>query len=60
MNGLLTESDAALYLKVSVGLLRKWRLFGHGPQFVKLGRLVRYQIRTLEEYVDAATVATAR
>jgi excisionase family DNA binding protein len=56
MNGLLNEKEAAEYLNVSVGLLRRWRLFRQGPNYVKLGRLVRYERSALEAYINGAIV----
>ncbi|MGD1096790.1 MAG: DNA-binding protein [Bryobacteraceae bacterium] len=38
---------------VSVLTLRKWRLFGRGPTFYKLGRAVRYDIDEVEQFVRA-------
>lgn len=39
---LLTEQEAAAYLGVSVSGLRKWRNNRRGPQYYRLGRLIRY------------------
>lgn len=53
---MLDEKGAAHYLGCSVGLLRKWRLFGNGPAFSKLGRLVRYREEDLVAFVAANQV----
>jgi hypothetical protein len=53
---LLNEKHAAQYLGCSVGMMRKWRLFGNGPAFSKLGRLVRYQEGDLAAFVAANRV----
>ena len=53
---LLDEKSAAQYLGCSVGMMRKWRLFGNGPVFCKLGRLVRYRAEDLIAFVDASQV----
>jgi hypothetical protein len=54
---LLTEDDLAFWLKVSKSALRKWRLEGRGPAFVKLGRersqgaVVRYQPNAVRSWL---------
>jgi excisionase family DNA binding protein len=54
MSRLVTERDAAELLGVSVRTLQKWRLQGNGPQFVKLGHAVRYDVKDLEAYIERA------
>jgi len=48
---LLTTESAAAFLSVSKALLIKWRFYGGGPRFVKLGRAVRYRISDLEDFI---------
>src|SRR5690349_4652969 len=43
MLDLLTENDVSKRLNVSVASLRRWRLEGRGPAFLKVGCLVRYR-----------------
>jgi hypothetical protein len=50
------EREAAGLLGCSVALLRKWRLFGDGPAFCKLGRLVRYRQSDLDAFLDSHRV----
>lgn len=50
---LLTETDAADHLAVSVRTLQQWRVAGGGPRFVKIGRCVRYTPADLATFVDA-------
>lgn len=52
---LLTESEAAERLAVSVRTLQQWRVSGGGPLFVKLGRAVRYRPSELTIFVGAGT-----
>jgi hypothetical protein len=47
MVNLMTEHEVSKRINVSVASLRRWRLLGSGPAFVKVGSLVRYQRRTL-------------
>ena len=51
MLNLLTEQGVARQLKVSLASLRKWRVERRGPQFVKVGALVRYRSEDLEEWM---------
>lgn len=41
---LLTETEVAQRLKVSLACLRRWRLKNRGPSFLKVGSLVRYPV----------------
>jgi len=51
MLSLLTELDVAKQLHVSLASLRRWRLLRRGPQFIKVGALVRYRPEDLEEWL---------
>jgi hypothetical protein len=53
---LLTEKQAAAILNCSVALLRKWRLLGIGPAYLKVGRLVRYKEVDLLVFLTANRV----
>ena len=53
MSTLLTEEDVAKQLHVSVASLRRWRLEMRGPQFIKVGSLVRYRPEELEAWLTA-------
>ena len=52
---LYPESEAAHYLggekPLSVKMLQRWRLDGKPPQFIKIGRLVRYAQEDLDKYL---------
>jgi hypothetical protein len=51
---LLTEADAAAYLRLTRRALQAWRYQGRGPRFVKISRrAVRYRIDDLEAFVEA-------
>src|ERR1700738_2635080 len=39
-------------LRVSINTLRYWRISGDGPNYVKLGRLVRYDAGVLEKFIQ--------
>jgi hypothetical protein len=51
METLLTEEDVAKQLHVSIASLRRWRLEKRGPQFIKVGSLVRYRPEELEAWL---------
>jgi predicted DNA-binding transcriptional regulator AlpA len=52
---LMTEKSGAQYLggekPLSIKTLQRWRLDGRGPQFIKIGRLVRYSQESLDQYL---------
>ena len=48
---LLTTEQAAKYLNLSPKTLERLRCEGGGPAFLKLGRLVRYRIDSLQEWI---------
>jgi excisionase family DNA binding protein len=50
---LLTESEVADLLKISVRTLQAWRVRGGGPGFLKIGRAVRYSLNEIEEWLAA-------
>jgi hypothetical protein len=52
---LLDENAAAEFLRMSAKTLRRWRCIGGGPEFIKVGRLVRYQRSGLEHFIRART-----
>jgi hypothetical protein len=49
---LLDERLTARMMSVSVAALRRWRHEGRGPQFVRLERCVRYDVRTIERFLS--------
>jgi predicted DNA-binding transcriptional regulator AlpA len=48
---LLREKEVAGQLQVSVGVLHKWRRLGTGPNFVKIGRVVRYRQSAVDDWI---------
>lgn len=49
---LMTVQDASEFLGLSVSTLNKWRCYGKGPVFLKLGRVIRYRKEDLETYIE--------
>jgi hypothetical protein len=52
---LLTPQEVADIFRVEVGTLAKWRWQKIGPEFIKIGRMVRYR----RESVDAILAGSA-
>ena len=51
MTRLLTEADVAQRLHVSLASVRRWRVERRGPQFIKVGSLVRYRSEDLDMWL---------
>jgi len=49
---LMSVEQAADFLGLAVSTLNKWRCYGDGPTFIKMGRSVRYRISDLNDYVE--------
>jgi hypothetical protein len=47
----LTPRETASFLKVSIHTLAKWRSCKKGPEYMRTGRLVKYDRRALETYL---------
>jgi hypothetical protein len=54
---LLSTEDAARYIGMAARTLHNWRWIGTGigPAFVRMGRSVRYDVRTLDAWIAART-----
>jgi len=58
VRGALTEEEAAQYICVSRSFLRQSRMngdrLGHapGPRFVRAGRMIRYPLKFLDEWLE--------
>jgi excisionase family DNA binding protein len=60
MNTLLTEEEVAERLHVSLASIRRWRLERRGPQFIKVGSLVRYRPDDLESWLASLPTGGAQ
>lgn len=49
---IFTTREAAKYLGLSMSTLNKWRCYGFGPKYLKLGRAVRYRQEELDRYLE--------
>ncbi len=55
MSSLHTDREAADYLKMSQSYLAHLRVSGSGPDYVKLGRAVRYSRESLDRWLNSKT-----
>jgi predicted DNA-binding transcriptional regulator AlpA len=51
--GLLRDSEVSLLLQVSLATVRRWRMFGQGPRFLKIGASVRYRADDVREWLNS-------
>ena len=51
LTALLDEREVAEALHVSLGTIRRWRLFRTGPPFRKIGALVRYERQAVASWL---------
>ena len=52
---IVTEKDAAVMLNVSLSTLRKWRTEGKRPNYIKLGKSIRYHATELASVIEEKT-----
>lgn len=52
----LNSAEAAAYLGLKTATLNKWRVYGDGPPFIKVGRLIRYLKADLDAYLSSRRV----
>lgn len=55
MDKLLDTKQLAQYLGIAASTILQYRADGTGPQYIKLGHLVRYRISDVEKWLDAKT-----
>jgi excisionase family DNA binding protein len=55
----LNERQAAKYLGVSPGTLRLWRAEQRSPRFFRAGKLIRFRVRDLNEWIEQRLSAPA-
>ena len=53
---MLTDEQAAEFLGMAKQTLRNWRTFGRGPDYLKMGRSVRYKLSSLQRFTDERTI----
>jgi len=50
---LLNEHDVARITNMSIATIRRWRLFGRGPRYIKIGAAVRYKLEDLSAWLES-------
>jgi excisionase family DNA binding protein len=50
---LLTQTELAEYLRKPEGTLEQWRSRGGGPEYLKIGRHVRYQLSAVNAWLES-------
>lgn len=50
---LMTTDEVAEYFRVNASTVRRWRLDGVGPRFVKIGSVYRYPRQLLDLWASA-------
>ena len=53
---LVTEVEAALFLRLKPQTIRQWRTLKRGPRYFKVGGAVRYKTADLEQFVNAGAL----
>jgi predicted DNA-binding transcriptional regulator AlpA len=53
---LLSDIELAKIYGVKVSTIRKWRIVGKGPRWIKLGALVRYRISDANAFIESCPV----
>ena len=56
MSNLMTEEEVSKRLSVSLASLRRWRVVGRGPVFLKVGSLVRYRPEDLDAWLESLPI----
>jgi len=59
-NQLLEEREVAEYLRISVITLRNWRSARRELPYIKVGGMVRYRSKDIENYLKDKTVEVVR
>jgi len=60
MYNLLRESEVAAMLGVTVGTMRQWRFRKQGPPFMKIGKMVRYDVDAVKAWIDDVVVSNLK
>jgi predicted DNA-binding transcriptional regulator AlpA len=58
MDELLNTEQVAKRCGLSEMTVRKWRMTGEGPRFIRLGRAVRYRLNDLEAFLAGRAFST--
>jgi len=51
-----SERDVAQLTGIAARTLQKWRLFGKGPRFYRVGGMIKYDLAEVDSWVQAKAV----
>ena len=57
LSRLLNEKELAVHLNISVAWLQRRRWEGGGPDFIRYGRAIRYDVAAVQHWLDTHTVS---
>lgn len=55
----IDDHELARRLGIARTTIQHWRLQAKGPAFVRVGRLIRYDVRDVERWIEAQKVGAA-
>ncbi|MBA8877880.1 helix-turn-helix transcriptional regulator [Phyllobacterium myrsinacearum] len=56
----MTPAEGAIYLHLSASTLARWRTYGGGPLYLKLGKKIFYRKSDLDQFIVEATRSKTR
>jgi predicted DNA-binding transcriptional regulator AlpA len=60
VENLLNEHDVARVTALSVASVRRWRLLGIGPKYIKIGAAVRYRYEDIVAWLQCRPTGGGR
>ena len=51
-NKILTPKEVSQYIGIGIHTLALYRIYGNGPKYLKLGRVVRYKLGDILDWID--------
>jgi predicted DNA-binding transcriptional regulator AlpA len=60
LESLLNEYDVVAITGLSVASVRRWRLLGQGPRYLKIGAAVRYKPEDIEAWLTSRPTGGGR
>jgi len=49
---LMSTSEVATYLNVSIDTIRRWRYIRRGPAFLRIGKVCRYRQSQVDAWIE--------
>lgn len=56
LDRLMDAAETAAFIGRSVRTLEQWRYLGKGPDYVKVGKSIRYRRSAVDRWLDAMTI----